>query len=371
MEILLSDRPGAAVIPAMKQRSWSWTKRIILSRWYGLRVQLAGPSEKRFRFYPAARPFLKGGFPTGEAEIPQGGCLTYRPNPVAGIGHQSSAWITAHNLAQALGLTFVHRPLDPEWDDFLGLPIGEQSFTDPRVTGLRRISLPRFAGEEPFDRRHPIAHIVARELRKGPCLFFTEYDQASFDLSPARAALHRKFFAAHPELAPGASPGGSLRVALHVRRGDIIGLKDARTDLKYSRFLPEAYYIGLADTLRRSVTSRPLEFHIFSDGSATDLPEISRSLPGAVWHLDASAQETFRELCQADILAVGRSGFSFLAGLINPGIKISTTPWWHKIPDTADWLQVAINGETGMYSFQDLADQLKMIAPEFRTPTPL
>lgn len=327
----------------MTKRSWNRTKRIILSRWYGLRVQLAGPSEKRFRFYPATWPFLKGGFPNTEAAIPQGGYLTYRPNPVAGIGHQSSAWITAYNLAQALGLTFIHRPLDPEWDDFLGLAIGEQTFTAAPVRGLRRVSLPRFAGEEPFDKYHPIAHIVARELRKGPCLFFTEYDQASFDLTPAKLALQRKFFAAHPDLVPCRSSRAALRVALHIRRGDIIGLKDPRTDLKYSRFLPEAYYIGLANALRRSITSRALEFHIFSDGSAADLPEISQSLPDSVWHLGASAKETFRELCLADILAIGRSGFSFLAGLINPGIKISTKPWWHKIPESSDWYAIDIS----------------------------
>ncbi len=320
--------------------------RVIISRWHGFRLSMAGSSEERFRFYPAARPFLDSGFPTSEAVIPQGGYLTYRPNPVAGIGHQSSAWITAYNLAQALGLTFVHRPLDPEWDEFLGLGIGEQSFTDPRVKRLRRVSLPRFAGEEPFVRSHPLAHIISWELRKGPCLFFTEYDQSSFDLAPAKTALQRKFFTAHPDLGSNRSSGENLRVALHVRRGDIIGLKDPRIDLKYSRFLPEAYYIGLADALRRSVASRSLEFHIFSDGSVADLPEISRSLPGSVWHLGASAQETFRELCQADVLAVGRSGFSFLAGLINPGIKISTTPWWHKIPESPDWFIIDLRSST-------------------------
>jgi len=324
----------------MKHVTWSWAKRVILSRWHGFRLRVAGSSEKRFRLYPAARPFLGSGFPTDEAVIPKGGYLTYRPNPVAGIGHQSSAWITAYNLAQALGLTFAHRPVDPAWDDFLGLAIGEQSFTDRRVKRLRRVSLPHFAGEEPFNRCHPLAHIVARELRKGPCLFFTEYDQASFDLTPAKAALQRKFFAAHPDMIPCRPPGANLRVALHIRRGDIIGLRDPRTDLKYSRFLPEAYYIGLADALRRSMVSRSFEFHIFSDGSTSDLPEIARSLPDAFWHLDASAHDTFRELCQADILAVGRSGFSFLAGLINPGIKISTVPWWHKIPESPDWLEI-------------------------------
>lgn len=355
----------------MKHWSWNWANRVILSKWNGLRARVAGQSERRLQFYPSAWHFRRVGFPQTIAAIPSGGYLTYRPNLVAGIGHQSVGWIAAYNLAQNLGLTFVHRPIDPEWDPFLGLSIGEVTYTDPGIKMLRRVSLPSFPGEALFDLNHPIAHIVARELGKGPCLFITEYDQSLYDLSPVRHALRSKFFAAHSELSPDKIPRKKWKIALHIRRGDIIGLNDPRTDLKYVRFLPETYYIELAKTLRRSITSHPLEFHIYSDGCATDLPEISRSLPDAIWHLGVSAQETFYELCHADVLALGRSGFSFLAGLINPGIKISTTPWWHKIPETADWLQVTMSAEADTYSFQDLEEQLKFIVPRTKSRSPL
>ena len=325
----------------MKPADLKWKLSVILARWDGLRARCAGRTEHRFLLYPSAWPFIQCGFPKSAAVIAPGSYLTFRPNRVAGIGHQSAAWITAFNLSRTLGLTFVHRPFTADWEDFLGFGGGELQFSSLEIRGLRRVSLPLFPGEGKMDRTHPLAHIIARESRKGPCLFFTEYDQATFDLSPVGSQLSKKYFIKHPELQSSRSHQGVMQIAFHVRRGDIIGLPEVRSSAKYQRFLPESYYLAMATAITYVFNRTPFRIHVYSDGKPDDFCEM-KAIPGAEWHWGLSAQDTFSDLATSDVLIMGRSGFSFLAGLINPGLKVATLPWWHEIPADRLWSTVSL-----------------------------
>lgn len=330
----------------------------VRARWNGLRARLAGETDKRFFYYPSAWAFMKSGFPREPADVHPGSYLTFRPNHVARIGHQSAAWITAFNMAKALGLTFVHRPFTADWEEYLGFGAGEVGWNSSRLRGLRKVALPRFPGDLTMDSRHPLAHIIARESKKGPCLFYTEYDYAANDLSTVGKDLASKFFKKHPDLRPSKTDGRSLSVAFHVRRGDIVGLKDSRVEATYQRFLPESYYMQVAELLERELCQRPYQIHVYSDGRREDFQEMNK-ITAAIWHLDESAQETFGKLASADLLIMGRSGFSFLAGLINPGIKIAGVPWWHKIPEGPEWKTISIETtETNHLGLKPLVDGL-------------
>lgn len=342
----------------MKLSDLKWKCRVIRARWDGLRARCAGRTARRFFLYPAAWAFIRKGFPRTPAAIVPGSYLTYRPNRVAGIGHQSAAWVTAFNLANMLGLRFVHRALTEDWEDFLGFGENEIPYSSREIRGLRHVSLPLFSGEEIMDRTHPLAHLIARESRKGPCLFFTEYDQATFDLSPVGTALSKKFFGRHPELLHSRSSHAELQFAFHVRRGDIVGLRDGRTSAKYRRFLPESYYVAMASAIGHVFEKIPYSIHVYSDGRPEDFCKM-KEIPGAEWHCLLSAQETFACLAASEVLIMGRSGFSFLAGLINPGLKVATVPWWHEIPAGPMWGTVSLETSSPQDHFEQCVKALQ------------
>lgn len=334
----------------MKPADLKWKLSVIRARWDGLRSRCAGKTARRFLLYPAAWPFIRSGFPETPAEIVPGSYLTYRPNRVAGIGHQTAAWITAFNLSRTLGLRFVHRPLSADWDDFLGFGSGEMPFSSPEIRRLHAVPLPLFPGNVTMDLAHPVAHIIANEARKRPCLFYTEYDQTACDLTPVGLSLGRKFFSRHPDYVPTAFQHRPVSISFHIRRGDILGLKDERSDVKYQRFLPESYYVAMATAIKHVFGNRAFRIHVLSDGKPEDFSEL-RVVAGLEWHGGLDAQSTFRLLAASDLLVMGRSGFSFLAGLINSGFKVATVPWWHNIPKTSKWSTVSIDpwDESGLF----------------------
>jgi len=107
-----------------------------------------------------------------------------------------------------------------------------------------------------------------------------------------------------------------LRVAVHVRRGDVAA---DRNDHLYTS----------TRTIRRTVAlvKAMLDTHniahalgIYSQGKIADFAELS--VFGAELFTDVDAVWTMQELIKADVLIMAKGSFSYCAGLISGGIKI-------------------------------------------------
>lgn len=321
--------PSTKKLAALR-RKWTALKAYILC----CRMLFVGTGVRSFPYYVCARKFRQGKFPDSPARPTSGNYLTWTPNHCAGIGHQAAGWMSAWGFAKALGLTFVHRPFSEPWDDFLGFGAGELHPKIVRKLIAKSRTLPRLPGEIPADLNHPFAHMVAHYSPKGKTLFRCEFDQAQENLNLVAEDVSQKFFSRHPELQ---RQGPFLTVVAHIRRGDAMVQPPPSSDLKHSRFLPEEYYANLIHSLQSFAGDLPVRFEICSDGSPHEFPILSK-IPFVTFRLGESATQSFTRLATADILIVGRSGFSFLAGMVNRGIKIATVPWWHSIPES--WQQI-------------------------------
>ena len=132
--------------------------------------------------------------------------------------------------------------------------------------------------------------------------------------------------------AAAASPNTSdpIRIAIHVRRGDVTYLD------RYSK--PSARWVETSDMLHvlrgvRDVLGVPLAppqvlVHLFSEAKgwyANDTAALHEVAPKAAVHLDSSAGATIDALVtmsRADLLVMGTSGFSLWSAIFSCGVKI-------------------------------------------------
>lgn len=306
------------------------------------RLNVLPDSRRRYFLYPCAWPLLRSDRPRTLSVSSKKIFLIPQLNHLAGVGHQAAKWMAAFSLAKRYGLTFVHSPFNGGWEDLLGFGDSELREKDlPRNT--RKWTVPYFSGEDAFDSNHDLKKIIYSLSNANPHLLRLELDQGLVDFSDSIDTISGRFHLKHPELACALNRERKIKIALHVRRGDIIGLKEKRQDTKYIRFLPEEYYSTIMQRLSNELAGLSYEFHIFTDGKADDF-EILRHHSRVIWHDNETAHATFLQLVAADILVMGRSGFSFLAAMISRGVKIVSVPWWHKIPDYGNWIQIDIEG---------------------------
>ena len=101
----------------------------------------------------------------------------------------------------------------------------------------------------------------------------------------------------------------TIHVAVHIRRGDVIGHRDRH------RFLPNSYYDNIVSQLSTLLAGLPHTFHVFSEGQPSDFANIT-SLRDAstVWHLDEDIVASMRGMMCSDVFVTAPSSLSGLIG---------------------------------------------------------
>lgn len=128
----------------------------------------------------------------------------------------------------------------------------------------------------------------------------------------------------------------ALKVAVHIRRGDL--LPGRQFDDLSKRMLPDAWYMSIVDAIIRSATGGPVTIYVVSEGrdgvycSERGTPMAwSGVLPAGrcevVELIDRPFVESFRVLVGADILVGSKSGMTHLAGLLGEQLKIVPRMW--------------------------------------------
>ena len=255
-----------------------------------------------------------------------------------GIGSQAMAKIMAMTLARHFGRRYLHAPFASiehapdsptvwavEWERFLNLGEGEERLpADAEFIHVPALlnapeayrDRPVVVGERMFhpDRRHvaPVLEALRRDLR-------ARYWMTDKSRIPLRRG-----------------PSGSLTIAIHLRRGDIM------PGNRFGRYEPDDAALRAVRRLLRAVAplGRPLTINLYSEGEAEQFRAFADL--GCQLHISTDAFESLHNLAAADVLLMGRSSFSMLAGLLSTGLVITPHP---RPPRLGNWVQRSKSGE--------------------------
>ena len=220
-----------------------------------------------------------------------------------GAGFQAHMMMNAINFARASGLTYVHTPFR-----FVGhadRPMEQWAAAWEHLFNLG-------AGEVAWDgKRRDVVNYsyVANDL------------EACFGWGGRLEELTQHFKGMIPEFRRKyygkKSPRRTdeVRVAVHVRRGDVPALNE-------ELFTSTASVAGTVAAVKTALDRRGIDCSIavYSQGLAADFAELTAL--GAGLFLDADAIWTMQELIEADVLVMAKSSFSYCAGFLSDGIKL-------------------------------------------------
>ena len=151
----------------------------------------------------------------------------------------------------------------------------------------------------------------------------------------------------------------NFNIAVHVRRGDITaGITNKGPNL-LMRWQTNDYFVKvLTRTLIIIQPSKPAHIYIFSQSTKEDLSEFNE-FENVHYCLDMNAQDSFLHMVYADVLVTSKSSFSYKPALLSNGIKVCPKNFWHRYPDTLDFILVTDDGFLDKYPMRESLLTLK------------
>ena len=164
----------------------------------------------------------------------------------------------------------------------------------------------------------------------------------------------------------------TLKVCIHIRRGDILLIE------KDIRYMNNSYYINIMRQLQQKINI-PFEFHVYTENvtkPTTFTSEYRYDLVGVnsmlepdsynefnefnvIWHINTDPVDSFVDLCNADILIISISAYSYLAALLNKK-AIVIYPIRYSHPPKKEWI-VLDNENSIIDKFTELYDTTQSI----------
>jgi hypothetical protein len=119
----------------------------------------------------------------------------------------------------------------------------------------------------------------------------------------------------------GGSGGSTSTMVVHVRRGDV-----HPCDYSFDRYLPNSHYLSLIEAYR----TRDQRIILHSEKLSWEPWSDFDGIPGLERKLDADPLETVRDILNADVYIMSKSGFSIVAALFSRASTILYTQWWYR-----------------------------------------
>lgn len=134
-----------------------------------------------------------------------------------------------------------------------------------------------------------------------------------------------------------ATTDNTIRVAVHIRRGDIEGHDGHK--FRYTTNNETLAFMKLVENeLRKSSVSKPVSFHIYSEGNPESFNDIQLAYGERVFlHLNENIKVTFHDLVSSDVLIIAKSSFSYSAALLSKASVYFQRFWmaprhrWHEL----------------------------------------
>lgn len=265
--------------------------------------------------------------------------LTAIPNSGAGIGHQMANWISGYWFAKQFELQFAHYPFsNQKWDEFLGFGENEISVFELITSkDYKQVKLPLF---NEFNKNEValIKKIISSYTNK-KVVFVCEQDQSYKDQLGVMDDLKRKFYGAKARKNDKLFYDPSYyNIAVHVRRGDIVAMKEKNQSNGNVRWLDNNYYVNVLNEAHNYFkTEKPIAIYLFSQGEKKDFKEFEK-FENLTFCLDKNPFDTFLHLVKADMLITSKSSFSYKPALISEGVKICPKDFWHAYPSSSKFI---------------------------------
>lgn len=316
---------------------------------------------------PAGEAAQPGGVGRGLGQL----AVTYDQRGASdGVGAQVQRIYGIYALARALGIKYVHTPLERvEYQGFIPLLTGR---SDPNfverynaffrlpsdgfdLAGCERIKIHNL-NLATVERYRAQAAATGRSILLETLLPFAYTDEYPAAYSTLR------------EVSPYSDhrPSGPIRVCIHMRRGD--NLPDSRR-----RWLPNSYYLRVCEqilaALQRQGAPYTLRLHselptrryvLYPDSPglyfepeqpvtidpADYALEDFEALPDLKLVFNAEPLDALRDFATADVLILSASSFGYLGGMLNPHGVVVFAPftWNAALPD---WLVADEQGNLG------------------------
>jgi hypothetical protein len=283
-----------------------WLEYYLRYGWVRFKDLLAQNVSVDKNFFPAdaARRLMSGELPKGVKIT----CIGRRD----GVGMQTLARMSGLNFAKAFGACYVDAPFEwlghcdrdmtdwvSAWENLFNLGEGERTMSAPGLTLVPYIDY--FRGATTLT---PNAVLCFQQ-----CFWLGRKDPDSF--TAIIPSLRRKY-----GLRPAPAANRPLVAAVHVRRGDITPGRPA------GRYTKNGVIVRSMRDLQSVISDLGLtcEFHLHSEGEPKEFQCFAEL--GCALHLNADALWTMRQLIEADVLLMSKSSFSYVAALINAGVKL-------------------------------------------------
>lgn len=247
-----------------------------------------------------------------------------------GAGAQAMAKFSAMCFAQAYGMRYVHAP-------FTNLAHAEMPAGKWNQAWEELLCM----GEESINLNMSTMRVVGiGDYLENPVLWNQEvvvserHFHAFCELEPAHGVeVSKRLRAAFLRGRPSQDSSYSLRIGVHVRRGDVCQ-SDVETRHRYT---PNTHIISILEQVLKAAANagKNPEIHVHSNGRLDELTEFNR-FSGVHYYAGSSAIDTFISLSASDILICTRSDFSMLAGIYCGGVVICDPR--HRTP-LPNWVQ--------------------------------
>lgn len=136
---------------------------------------------------------------------------------------------------------------------------------------------------------------------------------------------------------PPAHEQNSIRIAVHIRRGDLAKPKRHRTPSSQHYAHPVQYYDAILGQLRNLLHDHNLNIHVYTENvNADDVVEYCNNTSDVVLHQGGKNEfaEHFCEMVYSDILVISNSSMSQVAGYLCEGVKIyHPNDQYHSLPE--------------------------------------
>jgi hypothetical protein len=304
-----------------------------------------------------------------------------------GAGAQLQRIYGTYAISRLLGASYFHTPLGRV--DYQGFSALERNVIDPAYHQQFNDLFQIESDVMPSDKFHKIElPNISMEIIR---LLVGMIDAGATDGRPCLVQLAVPYgiadqcpdcYKACREISPFASPvskNRALRVALHVRRGELLVVDS-------DRILPNAYYVRVAQNLTDLFETLGIDYQIelhtetataefivqpsypgIADRIAATAvrPDMCRLdefsvLPNLVRYINEPAIDCLRQLATADILVMSRSSFSYVGAILNRTGIILCYPFWHSSPSW--WLTVGPDGQFDRSKFVNAVQSFHLTA---------
>lgn len=261
---------------------------------------------------------------------PSANCYLACHGKTDGAGAQIQAMMSVMLFAHKFGFRYVHLPfetmeLSPDgdavgwahaWEATMNLGDGEL-----RQSALPGIPLVPIKNCIRIRKRPGIVQVV-RHCHHYADRFVDEYENVL-------PTIRRRYEKNRPARFTAAKTG-PLRIALHVKRGNV-------DPSERNRYTPNTALISAIQNMRAVLEPLGMahRIDIYSMGGPSEFRELESLSPE--FHLNEPAIDTFHGLVGADILLTAKSSFSYTAALLNDGVKLYE-PFWHR--PLRDWVTI-------------------------------